>query len=232
MKPGEHKRNQFVIMENLSFTQSIISPLVSVSLIPNIGMNRIHLLMDIEKAVSEMFQATDRDYLRYHNLEHTLNVAQHCKEMAQNYSMDEADVFVLMAAALFHDTGLLFGERAVHEETGVGLMQKFFGDKQVPGALTGRIAACIMATKMPVNPQNLSEQIICDADTWHIGTNEFIRLNKQVWEEMELIENQPIENKVGQSLAFLQSHQFYTTYCIDLLAEGKKQNIERLIQLL
>ena len=43
-----------------------------------------------------------------------------------------------------------------------------------------------MATKFPRDPKNLLEQIICDADTYHLGTEEFEEMNKRMLEETKL----------------------------------------------
>ena len=43
---------------------------------------------------------------------------------------------------------------------------------------------------MPAVPSTLVEQIICDADTYHLGTEDFLHLDKLVWQELELIFNQ------------------------------------------
>ena len=52
--------------------------------------------------------------------------------------------------------------------------------------LIDAIASCIMATKLPRNPKNLLEEIICDADTYHLGTKDFKKTNKQAFEECSL----------------------------------------------
>ena len=38
---------------------------------------------------------------------------------------------------------------------------------------TAEIREIILATKLPVSPQTLLQAIICDADTFHLGTDEF-----------------------------------------------------------
>jgi HD superfamily phosphodiesterase len=52
--------------------------------------------------------------LLYHNIEHTEFVVQKTYEIASNYSFDEKEIFILSAAAWFHDTGQLFGEPKQH----------------------------------------------------------------------------------------------------------------------
>ena len=195
-------------------------------------MNTNALLPAIATHVTELYNSCKRTYLYYHNLEHTRRVVKHADVIAAHYSLDEHSHFILMTAAWFHDTGQLSGDMAVHEETGVQFMKDFFYDKEVDEQTITTISECILATKMPVAPANLLEEIICDADTWHLGTSDFYRLDALVWIELELRLNIPIENQPEKSLQFLELHRFYTTCCIQLLSEGKKRNIELLKALL
>ena len=91
------------------------------------------------------------------------------------------------------------------------------------------IAACIMVTKIPSHPSNLEQQIICDADTYHFGTKDFKDTNKRMREEYSLREEYIDKGKWDEgTLEMLNSHQFYTQYCNDLLNEKKKDNIKKL----
>lgn len=172
----------------------------------------------------------NRTDLLYHNLEHTKRVVQHSRQMADHYRLEEEDRFILLAAAWFHDTGQLKGDVAIHEETSVTFMESFFQVKHVNTSITHQVATCILATKMPVDPHSLLEKIICDADTWHLGTADFQSTDALVWQELELRLKQSIEKKEGKSLEFLETHRFYTDYCIEHLSAGKQENINQLKQ--
>lgn len=195
-------------------------------------MHKELLLQEAASHVEQLYGSCKRSYLIYHNLDHTRNVVQHAKKIAIHFSLSKSDCFVLLMAAWFHDTGQLTGDMAVHEETSVQFMKDFFFDKEINKKLVNEIVQCIMATKMPVAPNSLLKKIICDADTWHLGTNDFHRLDVLVWKELELRFQKPIENQVEKSIQFLKSHHFYTDYCIDKLSAGKKKNIRLLNTLL
>lgn len=141
-------------------------------------MSRHQLLLDeTAEYVKGLFDQYNRQYLLYHNITHTRNVVKHASEIADHYQLDERSVFILLTAAWFHDTGQLEGDMAVHEERSVAFMEEFFSDKDVDRNTLDNISKCIMATKMPVEPTNQLEMIICDADTWHLGTVDFQRLD-------------------------------------------------------
>ena len=95
----------------------------------------------------------------------------------------------------------------------------------MPAALTDAIAQCIMATKLPPHPTSLYEKIICDADTFHLGTLDFRRTDPLVHQEIELRKKVMIPDWATRTLIMLRRHTFFTDYCQRLLADGKLANI-------
>ena len=183
----------------------------------------------IEAFVMELFEKNQTAKLQFHNLEHTENVVARSKEIAAVYNLSERDQLVLYTAAWFHDTGHLFEDPSRHELKSVDLMKEFVAKYTDDEALLKEISECILATRMPRNPKGLLQQIISDADTYHLGTKEFKTTNKLLKKEFEA-RNIP-EPPAGwrkESLRFMEMHEYYTDYCKNLLNEGKQQNIEKL----
>jgi len=190
------------------------------------------LLNDIKVYVEELFREHQQPWLLYHNLAHTQQVVQHAEVIAARYLLNDRKHFIVVAAAWFHDTGHLLGELALHEETGARLMQEFLASKNIDQPTLRDITKCILATKMPVHPVSVEEQILCDADTWHLGTEDFWIKDELVWLEMESRLHKHFDNRVALSLHFMEAHTFYTPYCKQLLNEGKRQNIKQLKKML
>jgi len=186
------------------------------------------LLNGIETYVGTIFENADMRKLLYHNYAHTQSVVMHTKEMADYYALDEETEFALLTAAWFHDTGHLYNAWEEHEEKSVDVAQFYLHDKGLPDDMMNVVRRCIMATKMPVHPVDLPEEIICDADTYHLGTSAFFHGNEMVWDEIEARLGKRILNRVAKSIQFMEAHQFYTSYCKDLLREGKERNLEKL----
>lgn len=160
----------------------------------------------------------------YHNLQHTRNVASHVEEMANHYQLNATDRFIVTTAAWFHDIGHLYGEMRGHEERGAGIMEQWL-EKPAPD-LRPPIRGCILATKFPSHPVDLLQQIICDADTYHLGTDYFRQTDPLVREEMTLRFGEMPPGKWKQkTLAFLRQHVFFTDYCQALLNKKKQENI-------
>ncbi len=183
----------------------------------------------VEGFVSELYEKNQTDKLRFHTLEHTENVVERVKEIAAQHQLTEKDQFVLYTAAWFHDTGHLFTDPTRHELRSVELMKDFLSQYTTDEVMTKEIGDTILATRMPRNPKGLIQEILCDADTYHLGTKEFKVTNKALKKEYDLRNlEQPANGWNNNALAFLESHQYYTAYAKKLLEEGKQKNINRL----
>jgi predicted metal-dependent HD superfamily phosphohydrolase len=182
-----------------------------------------------EDRVVELFDNAGNENLLYHNLDHTRNVVDKANEIAAHYELSERDITVLNIAAWFHDTGHLFTDPISHEEKSVELMKEWIAGKNGYGDLSGEIEGVIFATKFSTQPASLVQQIIKDADTYHLGQPEFKKIDKQLKKEMELRKvDTMLMDWRGNTLKLLESHQYYTSYCKNLLDPGKQKNIERI----
>ena len=188
-----------------------------------------NLYKKIENYVTGLYQTLQDDALVFHNLKHTQNVVDRTKEIAGHYNINEKEMLILYTASWFHDTGYLFTEPSKHEAMSVEVMKKFMLDHTNDTELINGIDQCIMATKSPRNPTTLLQQIICDADTYNLGTKEFKETNKRVLKENKL-KIGDVDKKVFyiNTIKMLGEHQFYTTYCKDLLSVTKELNMKKL----
>jgi predicted metal-dependent HD superfamily phosphohydrolase len=160
----------------------------------------------------------------YHNLQHTRNVVSHAEEMANHYRLNATDRFIVTTASWFHDIGHLYGPMPGHEERGALIMEKYLATEAPE--MTPPIRNCILATKFPSHPADLLQQIICDADTYHLGTDYFRQTDPLVRKEMTLrFGDMPTANWSQKTLVFLRQHTFFTDYCQALLNKKKQENI-------
>jgi HD superfamily phosphodiesterase len=183
------------------------------------------VLLEVEQAVAAMFAQYTPVYLVYHNINHTRSVVAHTIEIAANYDLNEEDRFVLLAAAWFHDTGQIFTTPEWHEEESVRVANIFFYEQaSVPINLITAIDHCILATKMPQRPHTLIEEILCDADLYHLGTEAFMTIDKLVKEESKL-RGLPVDTWDQGTIKLMLAHHFHTTYCREKLTPGKEKNL-------
>ncbi len=182
-----------------------------------------------EQYVTDLFHREQDPKLVFHNLAHTEYVVNKTKEIAGHYELTEKDMLVVFVSAWFHDTGYLFVPAATHEEKSAELMEHFMKDFNIPGEIIQEIRECILVTKRNVQPANLNQQIISDADTYNFGTSEFKKTNKLVFKEWESI-NPGVKRSDFDAAAIrmMNEHRFYTSYCKDLLNDTKIKNMKKL----
>ena len=189
-----------------------------------------NIYKQVETYVSELFEANPKPKLIFHSFEHTRNIVKRTEEIAAHYKLSEREMLAVYIAAWFHDTGHLFTVPENHEEKSVELMRSFMQTHMADEELAKIIAGCIMATKRSIEPSTLLEQIVCDADTYHLGTKEFKKTNKQVRKELAHDSKDPMTKNEWDlhTFEFLEKHKYYTSYCKELLDKGKQANIEKL----
>jgi len=189
-----------------------------------------NIYKQVRDHVTNLFEANKKPKLIFHSLEHTLQIVKRAEEIAGHYKLSEKEMMAVYIAAWFHDTGHLFTTPDVHEEKSVELMKSFMEANFPDPELINLIEGCILATKRSVAPVTLLQQIVCDADTYHLGTKDFKKTNKQVRKEATMDNAMSKTEWDVKTLEFLESHQYYTSYCIELLNKGKQENIQRLRQ--
>ena len=182
-----------------------------------------------EAYVADLFNSADTSKLVYHTFAHTRRVVNNVTEISAHYNLIDSDQLIVCIAAWFHDTGYLYVEPDVHEVKSVELMKEFMKNENQYPDLIRSIEDCIMATKWPVGPVNLLQQILVDADTYNLGTKEFAFTNEQVYKE-QLLRNENLSRQEWnkKAIKFLEKHEYYTHYCKDKLQDRKKKNIKML----
>jgi len=189
---------------------------------------QFRILSAAQDFVSDLFINKVSKTIHFHTLQHTQEVLAGSETMADYYHLADEDRFALMLAAWFHDTGRIFTGPENHEEKSVELMKAFMDINCPDKELIQAAEACILATKRTVTPSTQLQQILADADTYHLGTKEFKRTNKQVRKEISM------EGEISKdvfdikTLEFLETHKYYTTYAMELLNKGKEENMEKL----
>lgn len=189
------------------------------------------LLQNAEQFVRDLYAPIDKEVYAYHNISHTEGVVNASVEMGDHYQLPEEDRLALLLAAWFHDTGYIKGIPENHELEGQRIATAYLQRKEVPDSLIEKVTGCIAATKIPQLPKSLIEQIICDADLYHLGTDDFINDNKSLRRELIAISGEEISKKEWRrkNIEFLQQHQYFTDYARVKLEPIKQQHLQRLI---
>ncbi len=189
------------------------------------GHNYEILRGQVREYVEMLFSMFWTPKLVYHNLGHTQRVVVRALEISGDFNLTGEELFILETAAWFHDTGQLIADPQGHEERSADFMEVFFRGKGLPTEITDKIEECILATTMPQQPTGQLEMILCDADTYNLGTEEFQLTDALIKRELMVRGSMPVGNWDMNTLALLLNHRFFTPYCKELLNYGKTTNI-------
>lgn len=150
--------------------------------------------------------------LTYHSIHHTRDVVDQALRIAELQGIgDESELFLLKTAALYHDTGFLNTYRG-HEEESCKLAENDLPAFGLTDLQIERIKGMIRATRLPQDPQNIMEEIICDADLDYLGRPDFFTIAQKLYLEMKAKGKVNTEKEWDQiQVGFLKSHKYFTS---------------------
>lgn len=110
------------------------------------------------------------------------------------------------------------------------MAKSFLTEKGVEPAIIVLVENCILATKMPQHPVGLLEQIVCDADLFHLGGDDFKKRNKLMRKEAEAFSGKEIDKDDWRlkTISLFEGHRYHTEYCQELLELKKELNLQEL----
>ncbi len=190
------------------------------------------LLQKAQQYIGQYFTSQVHRQLPYHNRSHTERVVNAVIQIANHYQLNEHDFFVVTVAAWFHDMGYYTGKPEGHEINSGIMAAGFLKEHDVDEPTIDQVKKCILATQMPQQPFNLLDQIVCDADLFHLGTKDFTDLNKLMRKEAEEKLGKEIDKKEWRrgTIALFQQHHYHTDYCQLLLNQKKQENLDDLLK--
>lgn len=193
--------------------------------------NQLVLLQEAQTLVTDMLQNKLSKSIRFHTLQHTLEVVGACQVIGDFMQLSEDDRFTLNLAAWFHDTGYISGDSKDHESVSVLLADEFMSKHNISQELRTKVRACINATRMPQSPDSVLEQIICDADLFHLGTDSFEEKSKLLREELNNFGDNDVSKKDWRkiNIRFLERHTYFTPYGREKLQPVKGEHLAELI---
>jgi predicted metal-dependent HD superfamily phosphohydrolase len=191
---------------------------------------QFRILSAAQDYVSDLFINKVNKSIHFHTLQHTQEVMAGCEKMADYYRLEDEDRFALMLGALFHDTGYSSGYAMGHEAVSAEVATKFLQEQRVDPSVINKVIGCINATRLPQNPHSLIEQIICDADLFHLGTSDFKEKNKLLRDELNDFGNMDLSKKDWRkkNIEFLAKHVYFTSYAKEHLDPLKQVYLQEL----
>ena len=187
---------------------------------------------DIQELILDKLENELPAYLYYHNVKHTVDVVTEVELIGWAEGLDDDGILLLKTAALFHDAGhtISYDE---HEHYGSQLARRILPGYGYSEEQIERICEIIMATKLPPDPKDIYQQIICDADLDYLGRSDMIPVSNTLYRELKE------QDKIGTlndwnrlQLKFISGHSYFTKTARSLREVNKQKQIERIRKLI
>jgi class 3 adenylate cyclase len=187
---------------------------------------------DLQEHILDMLENKLPKYLFYHNVKHTVDVVTESELIGWAEGLEDHSLLLLKTAALFHDTGHTISY-ADHEERSTEIAREYLPKYGYSASEIDHICRIIMATKLPPQPADLLESIICDCDLDYLGRADFVPVSNTLYEELKAMNKmQSLNDWNKMQLKFISVHQYFTKTGRNLREVKKQEQIERIKQLI
>lgn len=166
----------------------------------------------------------------YHNFIHTTFTVNNAEEILQNSEVTEDEKEKILLALWFHDVGYTECSDC-HEEKGVEIMVNFLRNEGFSQNYIDEVSKLILATKIEYKPQNLSEEIVKDADCSHFASPYYNDISDNLRKEWDITKVKTFSNEEWNeaNLDLLKNkHIFYTEYAKENWDPLKKKNYKKI----
>ncbi len=182
---------------------------------------------DLEEEILDKLERELPKNLYYHNVKHTIDVVNQVEIIGRKEEVTDEELLLLKTAALFHDVGFTVGYKD-HELLGIKIVKETLPRFHYSEEQINTICDLIFATRLPPNPKNKLEEIICDADLDYLGRADFIPVSNMLFKE--LVENGAIEDDIDRwnqmQFEFISKHQYFTKTAKELRDVNKNKQLE------
>ena len=186
-------------------------------------------ITEVENYIFNLYKNNSPSENVYHNLKHVKNVVQYVEDIGKNSGVSEDDIEILKIAAWFHDLGHIETWEG-HEKVSSEYCEKYLREKNYPENKIEKVVGCILATQIPHDPKHHLEEIICDADIAHLGSEEFFDQSELLKLEIEKREKREISDAewLKKNIDFITENKFFTKYAKLKFDEVKNSHLLKL----
>lgn len=166
----------------------------------------------------------------YHNLDHTIQVVDKIKILAKEENISPEDTENLILAGWFHDLGYV-DDADNHEEESRKIASDFLKQHQFSEERIAKIGELILATDKFYKPKNHLEEIIKDADMYHLASDDYFRICENLRQEIKEVHHQKFSKLQWAELniTFFAKHKFYTKFAKENWQPEKEKNVEKIL---
>lgn len=169
----------------------------------------------------------------FHNLDHTQDVVNAVNIIGQHTNLTTDEMESAIVAAWLHDVGYANGSKN-HEETSAEKAQELLEKLGAPPGKTKVVTEAILATRMPQQPKSIVGQVLCDADLYHLSTDQCREKSDMLRQELKALGTKDMSTTewVHSTVDFMKQHSYHTVYGRTVLEQRKQKNIKKLKKLL
>ena len=187
------------------------------------------LIRKSKALAEEVFKTRAFEKHVFHNYQHTNDVVNAVGIIGRHTNLSADDLESALVAAWLHDIGYEKGSKN-HEQASVEKARELMESLGVPQKKIAVVSEAIMATRMPQSPKTLVSQVLCDADLYHLSTEQCEEKSNMLREEWKLLGTNDMTNEewILTNIKFMEDHHYHTPYGQNVLQEGKRKNIKKL----
>lgn len=183
--------------------------------------------------VEMLFQIKLPKTLVFHNFHHTKSVVAAAQVLCENMEVTEREEKIILMAACFHDSGNVVRNLGHEVESG-RIAKEYLEKMHWKNSEIADVLACIQATRMPQQPQNEMQQILCDADLGHLSQEHYLTRLKELRREWKQVNEKQYDDYEWYRLNidFLATHEYFTEYARTHWQPNKEKNVDALLDLM
>ena len=156
------------------------------------------------------------------------DVCASVERIAKGEGIKGEDLFLLKTAALYHDGGFV-EQYAANEPIGARMAKEAlpvygYSDEQLD-----MVEKLILATRVPQQPNDHLEEIMCDADLDYLGRDDFYPISENL--KKEFIAYGVVQDDKSWDelqIKFLSAHKYFTKYSIQNREANKQQRLKEI----
>lgn len=188
------------------------------------GINYFKAERKITKLLTEKLDKN----LYYHRVEHSQDVVNAAESIALQEGVTDEGLYLLKTASSYHDAGFV-EEYENNEPVGARMAEEILPQFGYTEEHIAIVKELIYVTKIPHNPKNHLEEIMCDADLDYLGRDDFHAISDRLMRELK--EHGKIKNQKQWDLiqvSFFNSHEYYTDTSKRLRQKKKDLNLKEI----
>ena len=168
-------------------------------------------------------------HMCYHDAQHTKDVVWASYEIAKALNLSEEQIETILLGAWLHDTGYHNGKSDLHEDESINIARTFLAKENVDPERIEAVVGVIEATRIPQKPTNIMEEVICDADLYHLASDKYFEKSEQLKKEIVKTKGLALDDAewFAMNVAFFEQHDYFTSYGKEVLQPKKALNLKK-----